>query len=251
MSLYDEVRRIVHEETIYLRHYKAKVLKIEEGTFGDSKTVKVLCVPYDLGLFSANEGIWAYPRQGLSVYRPKKDEYVELYFLAGDPNQPVYLYPVVEIKGNGFKYIGSANEDVIYTDRITQNCSISYFFKKKILHIFGKIESIIFESKKFEVEADSALIDSNESIIFKSKKFEVEADSTLIDSNEVDLAGTGGQGVARLNDDVRADAVSDPAFFTWVAAVSSSLGSLGFPVAPVPAQVSSKITSASVKVKSQ
>jgi len=137
------LKSLILKETIYLRHYNAKVVKTEDITIGDSKTFRVHCLPADLGMFSDEQSIIAYPRQNRSVIRPEKGEYVELYFLNGHPDFPVFLYPSVEIGGNGFKKLNPDGIDTIYQSN-DDVCSFTYDKKKKVIAIGEDVTEINF-----------------------------------------------------------------------------------------------------------
>lgn len=94
-TAYGLIRDIVARETRYMRHYDAQVVDNKDSA-GKGR-VRVI-VPA-LGRFNADEGMTAWPRyinHALSV--PKRDEWVELYFMNADPNRPVYLVGQAGIK---------------------------------------------------------------------------------------------------------------------------------------------------------
>lgn len=113
------IKNLIKKETIYLRHYDAQVVSVEEVVIGTTKTFRVWCLPHDLGCQTINEAIGAYPRQGKSVLRPTIGEYVELYFLKGDPDFPVFLYPVSENNGSGSLDTKTPLTDIIYQSKDT------------------------------------------------------------------------------------------------------------------------------------
>jgi hypothetical protein len=78
---------IILEETKYLRHYPAIV--VTNVDIENKGRVLVTCD--ELGMSTPDLGIWAVPRFMHSMTVPMIGEYVELYFIAGDPNRPVYL----------------------------------------------------------------------------------------------------------------------------------------------------------------
>lgn len=92
-DLYSTIRDIVREETVYLRHYLAQV--VDNSDMYISGRVRVT-IP-ELGLISPNHAIWARPRQGHGMAKPKIMDWVEIYFLNGDSGQAVYLTGVREI----------------------------------------------------------------------------------------------------------------------------------------------------------
>lgn len=82
------ITNIVKEETRWLRHYSAQVVDNEDIL--QKGRVKVI-IP-DLGFDTPEQGMWCFPRQGNSLSVPLIDEWVEIYFMRGDPNEPRYLY---------------------------------------------------------------------------------------------------------------------------------------------------------------
>lgn len=95
-TLYGTIAEIVFEETRYLKHY---VGKVSNNVDPDKKHKVQVTVP-ELGWDSQSVGAWCFPRvfnRGLST--PKVGEYVEIYFLNGDKNRPVYLAGMGEMSG--------------------------------------------------------------------------------------------------------------------------------------------------------
>lgn len=78
--------------------------------------------------------------------------------------------------------------------------------------------------------------------IAKLSKVKCDATSVKVDGTEVVING-GVQGAARVNDQIIADATTDPNLFTWLAAVSTALG-----LSPPPAVIG-KILLGSTTVK--
>ncbi len=87
-SLYGIIADVVASETKFLRHYVGKVLSNVDT---DRKGKILVSIP-ELGWDNQSTGAWCAPRiynRGLST--PKTGEYVEVYFMNGDKNRPVYL----------------------------------------------------------------------------------------------------------------------------------------------------------------
>lgn len=78
---------LIHEETMYLRHYYGQVM----ANVDPEKKGKVLVTIPEIGLSEISGGIWCYPRDRHSMSVPNIKEYVEVYFVAGDPDRPVYM----------------------------------------------------------------------------------------------------------------------------------------------------------------
>jgi hypothetical protein len=86
-NIYGLIAGIIREETKYLRHYIGKVvLNIDAEMKG-----RVKCTIDELGWDNPSLAVSCYPRQmhGLSV--PLINEYVEIYFMGGDPSKAVYM----------------------------------------------------------------------------------------------------------------------------------------------------------------
>jgi hypothetical protein len=95
------MRRVVYDETKFLRHYAGKVLDNEDP---DTKG-RVKCQVLDLGwgingaADDSTTGAWCWPRAIHSMDIPKVGEWVEVYFMSGDRNRPVYIGQLAEMTG--------------------------------------------------------------------------------------------------------------------------------------------------------
>lgn len=95
-SLYEDVRRVVAEETVYLRHYYGTVLNNIDPLQPDSGRVLVTCD--ELGWDDILSAAWCNPRMNVgSMIVPEVGQTVEIYFMNGDPERPVYLSLAAEI----------------------------------------------------------------------------------------------------------------------------------------------------------
>lgn len=86
-TLRGAIEQIVREETRYLRHYWGEVLNNTD----ELNRGRVLVSVPELGWNSEDTGAWCFPRQMHSLSVPAVGEYIEVYFVAGDPNRPAYL----------------------------------------------------------------------------------------------------------------------------------------------------------------
>ena len=125
-ELYGQIRKIVKQETKWLRHYVGSVLSVDDPL--NLKRVQVAI--QELGWTDTNMGIWAAPRDKNSSLAPAVGAWVEIYFIMGDPARPVYL--------------GGAVEHMISTPPIQQNT--------------GKQAQVIFEDPN-----DHSYLNYNES----------------------------------------------------------------------------------------
>ena len=99
-SMYGMICEIVRQETIYLRHYLGQVLaQTDELNIGMIQ----VSVP-ELGWTTADLAPWCYPRHLHSMCVPEVGEWVEVYFLGGDRNRPVYMGFCNEMKKDDSTY---------------------------------------------------------------------------------------------------------------------------------------------------
>lgn len=121
MGLYDGrdilslIRRLIHDETLYLRHWIGKVVdNKDELNLGRVKAT----VP-EMGFLADADAIWCSPRQGYAIDPPAKDEWVEIYFIGGDSRRPVYLTGVGEIAGNTPAQYTDPEKKVLWQNPLT------------------------------------------------------------------------------------------------------------------------------------
>jgi hypothetical protein len=88
------IAEVVRRETRYLRHYMGQVLSNED----ELGRGRVLCSVPELGLDTQDKAPWCWPRYRHSQSTPKVGEWVEVYFMGGDPDRPVYLGGLGELK---------------------------------------------------------------------------------------------------------------------------------------------------------
>jgi hypothetical protein len=139
-ELYDEIRFIVREETIYLRHYIAQIVDVND--IMNRGRVKVV-IP-ELGFDTPDKGTWCFPRQGRSLIVPSVGEWVEVYFLSGNNSRPVYLFPISEIPDMiPPKYTGETTKSVLFQDKQNNTDNILYDQLQKILTIFEGTEPFV------------------------------------------------------------------------------------------------------------
>lgn len=112
-TLLDLFRKIVYEETIWLRHYIGEV----KSTTDEDRLGRVCVALYDLGFNDASTGVWAAPRDKNSMSIPAVGDWVEVYFVNGDRNRPVYLGVAGEIAQMAPKsYDGKDSTHVLFED---------------------------------------------------------------------------------------------------------------------------------------
>jgi phage baseplate assembly protein gpV len=109
------LRRMIQEETVWLRRYLGQVVSDEDP----SARGRVKAVVPELGLYTEDSAIWCSPRQGYALQPPKKDEWVEVYFVAGDSRRPAYLVGAGEVTGNAPKAFADPKLPVLWQDATT------------------------------------------------------------------------------------------------------------------------------------
>lgn len=133
-SFLGEIREIVRRETRYLRHYWAEVV----DTADEMDKGRVLVTIPALGWDTNEKGAWALPRDRHSMKVPSVGEHVEVYFLEGDVNKPVYFGTVHEIADNTpANYTGDPKTRILYQDKDT-GAYIQYDSTTGILSFFDE-----------------------------------------------------------------------------------------------------------------
>jgi len=89
------IRKIIAQETIWLRHYIGEV----KNTLDPEQLGRVNVTVPMLGFDTEDSGFWCYPRDKNALLTPKAGDWVEVYFLNGDRDRPVYLGKANEIAG--------------------------------------------------------------------------------------------------------------------------------------------------------
>lgn len=116
-SLYGSIAEIVRLETRYLRHYYGKVVKNN-----DSLNLKRVLVTVDeLGWNTEDIAVWCFPRQEHSLITPEIGDYVEVYFMGGDPNNAVYIGLSLEMQRNFPKNYSVPTDNIIFESPKKQN----------------------------------------------------------------------------------------------------------------------------------
>jgi len=84
---YEMIAQIIRDETKFLRHYIGQVTLNIDPTNGG---VIQATIP-ELGFYTPDAALSCYPRNNRSLVIPKIGDYVEIYFMNGDPGSAVYL----------------------------------------------------------------------------------------------------------------------------------------------------------------
>ena len=116
------IRTIIYRETRYLRHYLGKVLVNQDEVAKGRVCAQIPELGF--GLSAAGDdpttGLWCWPRDRHSMDVPNVGEWVEVYFMAGDPRRPVYLGQASELTGNEpAAFDGNPSTRIIFQDPVS------------------------------------------------------------------------------------------------------------------------------------
>lgn len=116
----DIIEKIIIKSTLYMRHYDGKVVEVKNPDLTTQEgAVKV--VIYTLGWYPDEKGCWVYPRFTNSLYTPKAGDILDIGFMEGNPNRPVYYGKTNEYNINLPKsYDGKTTTQVIFEDTKNQ-----------------------------------------------------------------------------------------------------------------------------------
>jgi len=106
------IEALIREQTKYLRHYIGRVTDNQDAF---SRGRVLVQVP-DLGWNTDASGAWCWPRFLHGMRVPEIGEWVEVYFVAGDPDQPAYLGQAGEIQNQKPAAYDGPTTKVLYQD---------------------------------------------------------------------------------------------------------------------------------------
>jgi len=132
------VEEIVRRETRFLRHYSGKVLD-NKDPLGRGR---VLVAIAEFGHSSEDESPWAWPRHRGGQVTPELGEYVEVYFMAGDPARAVYIGKMAEMKGSEVPGYEGPRTRVLFSDAV-ESMRIIYDADGKVLKIAGGTQAFV------------------------------------------------------------------------------------------------------------
>lgn len=115
------IQEIVRQETIFLRHFVGVVLDNKD----ELNKGRIQVAIYDLGLDTKDVAPWCNARyigNGISI--PKVDDWVEVYFINGSPDRPVWLALASEVKDNLLSNFVDEKTDVLHENRVTGDAII-------------------------------------------------------------------------------------------------------------------------------
>ena len=131
-SLFGEIAEIVRNEVRFLRHYWGEVLDNQD----ELNRGRILVAIPKLSWDTRGQAPWCEPRDKHSLSVPSIGEYVEVYFMEGDPNYPVYMGIAQELKDQTPEaYAGDPRKHILYQDKDTED-NIVYNSADGILTIF-------------------------------------------------------------------------------------------------------------------
>lgn len=134
------IREIVQEETVYLKHYNAEIADNNDPLM--KGRVKVLV--YELGFTDPGSAIWANPRQNNSMIIPRIGQWVEVYFINGDPGNPVYLPLASEVaEGLPQSYDGQIGNNLIFESPISATNNIKFDNNAQLLTLLSGTQSFV------------------------------------------------------------------------------------------------------------
>jgi hypothetical protein len=142
---------IVKQELRYYKHYIGQV----RDTADKLNKGRVLVTIPILGWDSPEKGAWCFPRQMHSLSVPAVDEWVEVYFLNGDPNRPVYMGISAEIQDMIPDNYSSPDIDILFEDP-ENKINVQYDRKADIMTI-GKGDHMEAARKEDETLSDSSI----------------------------------------------------------------------------------------------
>lgn len=136
----DELRQLIRKETEFLRHYIGEVSDIND----ELKVGRVKVMIIERGWDADDMAIWCYPRFTNGVSVPNKGDWVEVYFIDGDPQRPVWIGVAQEISEMVVKsYDGNPDNHILFEDPKNDANYIKYDAKEKQLDLLTKDNKII------------------------------------------------------------------------------------------------------------
>lgn len=126
------IEHIVDNRIKYLRHYYGQVINADDP----EKIGRVLVAVPDLGWFDVDSSSWAFPRGDFRV--PELDAWVEVYFMNGNPAQPVYMGIAPEMAAMlPFSFDGKKETKLIYSDEKTKTAIVFEQLNKLLKIVLG------------------------------------------------------------------------------------------------------------------
>jgi hypothetical protein len=135
----EAIRLMIHKETRYMRHYPAQVVSTDD----QKKAGRVQATVPLLGWKTQDQASWFWPRDKHGMVVPKVGEWIEVYFMAGDPNHPVYLGNASELQGQTPAAFDGAQTTVVLWQDPQTGDSIVYDATIPEIRILGKGDNLV------------------------------------------------------------------------------------------------------------
>ncbi len=173
------IERIINEQTRYLRTYTGKVVDIDDSTDSEKKDKlgRVKCIIFELGWYKNEQAVWCSPNDKNNLLCPKKDDFVRIGFMNGDPNRPYYTGIITELEKMLPKSYGDHRDQVIF-ESTDEKFYIKYNEEDKIIKLEHGDDkySLSWDVKKLEIkdkESQTITLDT------ENKKAEVKVKNNV------------------------------------------------------------------------
>lgn len=135
----EAIRKIVLEEMRWRMHYDAQVTSTDDP----KKAGRVRATVPMLGWNQDSQTTWFWPRDKHSMVVPAVGEWIEVYFVHGDPNMPAYLGNAAELQSSPpAAFDGQQTTVVLWQDPKTGD-AIVYDATVPEIRILGKGDNLV------------------------------------------------------------------------------------------------------------
>jgi len=148
-SLSDQIAYEVEKALKYHKHYIGQVSDNDDP----SKKGRVRVMVPELGWDSQDRAQWCWPRQGFGMNVPLVDQWVEVWFIAGDRNRAVYLGLAAEITGHTPDAYSAPKQRVLFQDPTTKD-SIIYDAEDKTFTLTFDQDTLVIDRQNRTLEVD-------------------------------------------------------------------------------------------------
>ncbi len=191
-GLKGSIRRMIHQETTFLRHYPGEVSSLDDPLGRGRVLVKI----YEIGWSTDENAAWCWPRDRHSMDVPKRGEWVEVYFLGGDPRRPVYMGQAAELPGSAPAAYGSPTDRVLFQDPDSGDY-VKYDAQAQVLNAKMGSNTLKVDSQNgtFEINGNSKVFVTGAELASALSSFVTALNSTLATK----LDGGGAPGTLSLD----------------------------------------------------
>ena len=138
-TLLELIRKIITDETRYLRHYLGKVVDDDDP----DKQGKVRAQIPELGWDTDDVAPWIPPRALNALQTPKKDQWIEVYFMRGNRDFSVYMGQATEMENSLPElFEGDIDNQVLFEDAENKE-GIRYKREDGLLEIFSAEQAAV------------------------------------------------------------------------------------------------------------